>query len=314
VSVLGQVSLKHGELFTPDLSRLLPATYHFNPSLAVWNGALWMAYRYVTPRQGVSLFEWHREFGVCRLGDDLEPLMESNADVSGRIRTAGGKRWFADPRLFLHGKSAWVSYHDDKDLYVFPIDFEQLPERILPQRLVLVDRASRSGERNWGFFDDGAFKAVYSIHPHVVLKLEEYKEQMDARSLYETEVPIPWNVKRWGEPHGGSSPVRVGSCWFSFFQSSARVSRWSKKKVYRMGFYGFDADPPHKIRFMSKEPILVADSIGGPWSYYRGHAVVFPSGALFDDGRWLVSLGIHDRTMAFTVFGHKRLLESCVKF
>jgi hypothetical protein len=312
--LLEGLPLQHGRFLKPDLSRLLPAAYHFNPSLTKWNGALWIAYRYVTPVEGVSLFEWRREFAVCRLRGDLEPVPESNAEVSVRIGNDGGRRWFADPRFFLREAGSWISYHDDKDLYVFPIDLERLPARFSPKRLVLVDRPPRAGERNWGFFDDGVFKAVYSIRPHIILKLEETEEAVEAFSFCNTEAQIPWNVKHWGEPHGGSSPVRVGSCWFSFFQSSSRVNRWSERKVYRLGFYGFEDKPPYRIRCMTREPILGADSIDGPRSYYRDHAVVFPSGALFEDGWWLVSLGIHDRTLAFTVFEHKRLLENCATF
>jgi predicted GH43/DUF377 family glycosyl hydrolase len=310
-----EISLQHGRFFKPDLSKLLSADFHFNPSLTIWNRKLWMVYRCVSSLKGASLFKWNREFAACRLGTDLQPIKESNINVSKRIGNAVTKRrWYADPRFFLRGDDQWISYHDDINLHVFPINLERPPERIYPKPLVLVDKPPRSGERNWGFFDDGAFKAVYSIYPHVVLKLEESNDHVKAFSLNETKIPITWDVKRWGEPHGGSSPVCVGSCWFSFFQSSTSASWMSKRKVYHLGFYGFDANPPHRIRYMTREPILSASSIVGPWSYYRNHAVVFPSGALCDDGWWLVSLGIHDRTIMFAVFEHKSLLEYCATY
>jgi hypothetical protein len=55
---------------------------------------------------------------------------------------------------------------------------------------------------------------------------------------------------------------------------------------------------------MGRQAILKADSIKGPRSFYQHHDVAFPSGALFEDGWWLVSLGIHDGTLAFAVFEH----------
>lgn len=317
VHVFSRTSLLgHGELLSPQISKLLPAnSYHFNPSIILWDNAIWMIYRSVTPQPNVPLFKWPRTVALCRFKSDLQPDLASNVDISKRIQAKyDHKAWHADPRFFIQKDCPWISYHNNKDLFLFSLTPEKLKDQFVPRSLQLTDRAPRTRERNWGFFYDGSFKAVYSIHPHVILLLNDLCDKIEVCTFSQTEVAIPWNINRWGDPHGGSPPIHVGSCWFSFFHSNIKQRFYSKKKVYRMGFYGFDDKPPHRIRFMSKQPILEANHISGPLSFYRDHSVVFPSGALFDRGWWLVSLGIHDRTIAFATFEHKQLLKDCQAF
>jgi len=304
--------LSHGELFRPDLTRLLPAKYLFNPTIISWSGALWMIYRRVNPQPGLTLVEWPRTLAMCRLGTDLEADVDSNVDLSARIEDAPGARhWHADPRLFMREDGPWMSYHDNNDIYVLPIQPGKLAERLPARRIVLADRIRRRQERNWGLFDDGAFKALYTIDPTVVLELERTGNQFDARTVCEGPPHRLWDAAQWGDPHGGSSPVLVGSCWFVFFSSNKQVDTGSEQRIYSMGFLGFDAKPPYRILYMSPYPIFSAASIEGPRSFYCDHAVIYPAGALFDRGRWLVSVGIHDRALGFIAFDHDHLLAEC---
>lgn len=303
------IALEHGKLFRPDLSRLLPADYLFNPTIVRWDRSLWMIYRRVTRQEGLSLVEWPRTLAMCRVDEDLQPVPDSNVDLSAQIDDApAARRWHADPRLFLREGGPWLSFHDNHDLYIARLRPNRVGERLSPKRMALADRNRRQRERNWGFFDDGTLKALYTIDPLVVLAVEEGSGQLDCRTLYETQARLPWDIARWGAPHGGSSPVRVGSDWYAFFSSNTPARPGSDRKVYRMGFFGFDAEPPHRIRYMSQHPILEADLIEGPGSFYCDHAVVYPAGAVYDQGRWLVSLGVNDRTLAFMAFDHQRLI------
>lgn len=291
-----------------DRRRLLPATYHFNPTIATDGLSVWMVYRRISPDEWLA---GPRTLGLCRLGQDLQPEEDSNVDLSARIDDPpGANRWHADPRLFRRGDHLWMSYHDNHSLFLTPLDPAQVPERLRPRGVDLVGRSRRERERNWGFFDDGALKAIYAIPSHVVLTLGENGARFDALPLCETKGRLPWDVARWGEPHGGCMPFKVGRYWFAFFQS-ARYDPSTEGRHYSVGFYGFDAEPPHRIAFMSAEPVLEADSFEGERSFYKNWAVVYPSGALFHDGRWLVSLGIHDRTLGLAAFDHGTLLRAC---
>ena len=80
------------------------------------------------------------------------------------------------------------------------------PGTLHPTRLVPVGRERRERERNWGVFDDGALRAVYTIDPHVVLALDEREGTVEARPAHETSAAIPWDGARWGEPHAARRP------------------------------------------------------------------------------------------------------------
>lgn len=301
--------LAHGQVVMLDRRRLLPATYQFNPTIATHDRALWMVYRRITPDEWLA---GPRTVGLCRLGADLQPDPESNVDLSARIEDPpGADRWHADPRLFHRGNELWLSYHDNYRLYVTPIDPSRLADRLRPTGIDLAGRSPRERERNWGFFEDGDFKAVYSIPSHVVLKLRETGTRFEASPLYENGVRLPWDVARWGEPHGGCMPSKVGNHWFAFFQSASYDASTDRRHYY-VGFYGFEAEPPHRVAFMSVAPLLAARDFEGELSFYKDWAVVYPSGAVYLDGRWLVSLGVHDRKPALAAFDHPALLRECV--
>jgi predicted GH43/DUF377 family glycosyl hydrolase len=301
----------HGRAWMLDRRRLLPATYLFNPTIAVHKGSIWMSYRRISPDEWLA---GPRTLGLCRLGPDLQPDADSNIDLSARISDPpGADRWHADPRLFHRNRQLWMSYHDNYRLFLMTLEPERMPKHVYPQGIDLIGRKLQERERNWGFFDDGVLKAVYTIHPHIVLSIKETAIRFEASDCYETVSQIPWDIESWGPPHGGSMPIRIGRHWFAFFQS-ASYDPSRDQRHYCVGFYGFDAEPPHKIRLMSTAPILEADSFEGERSFYRKWSVVYPSGAFFLDGRWLVSLGIHDRDCALVVFDHAALLKRCAAF
>lgn len=308
------MSAEAARLAYPDLGRLLPAECRFNPSLARWHGRLWMIYRRVDTDASVPLESWPRRLAACELDADFQPVPDTNIDLSAKIvDPPGARRWHADARFFARADGPWLWYHDNHDMFAFRFDPERVPARIAPMPLRLAGRERRERERNWGMFDDGRLKAVYTIDPHVVLEMREGQEGIVGAPAHETKARIPWERGQWGEPHGGSSPVRVGSCWFAFFHSNAPARPGSSQKIYRVGFYGFDAKPPHRIRYMSTQPVIEGSTIPGPLSYWHDYAVAYPSGAVFIDGRWIVALGIHDRAMAFLTVGHEELLAGCAR-
>ena len=290
-------SARHGDFIHIDANCLLPATHQFNPSLGVADGEVWMVYR------RVDLDEWlngPRRIGLCRLGRDLQPDPASNIDLSERIvDPPNAKRWHADPRMFSYSGRLWFSYHDNYSLYVAPL--EPLCRAVRPIPVNLRGRARRERERNWGFFHDGTLKAVYTIPQHVVLGLTETDGGLDATPICESVQRLPWDTAQFGEPHGGSMPVYVEGLWYAFFQS-ATFDVMTEHRRYFVGMYAFRPEPPHNIVAMTTKPILDGNAFDGPRSFFKGWAVVYPSGAIFDSGRWVVSLGIHDRRLAIRRF------------
>jgi predicted GH43/DUF377 family glycosyl hydrolase len=303
-------SLPHGWTRGLDLDRLLPATCLFNPALVIQDHDLWMAYRRVSPDEWLA---GPRQLGLCRIGPDLQADPESNVDLSAAIDDPpGADTWHADPRLFRRDAEVWLSYHDNYRLCLAELPLDRI-DRVKPRLVRLSDRPARPRERNWGFFQTPlGLRAVYSICPHVVLGIQERTEMFEAVTLAESASSLPWDRNRWGEPHGGSMPVRVGRHWFSFFQA-ASYDEATNHRHYRVGFYGFEDASPHRICLMSSEPVLDAGLFPGPTSFYNAWSVVYPSGAVYLDGKWLLSLGIHDRRIAFAVLDHAVLLEGCAE-
>ena len=80
-----------------DRTRLLPADAHFNPSLGVVDDELWLVYRRVIKNARASSLEWPRRVAACRLDAELQPVQESNVDLSARIvDPPNAHRWHAD--------------------------------------------------------------------------------------------------------------------------------------------------------------------------------------------------------------------------
>lgn len=302
-------AVPHGWRGFIERERLLHATYQFNPTLALDGDSIWMAYRRISPDEWLA---GPRTIAMCRIGPDFQPVEDSNVDLSARIvDPPGADRWHADPRFFQRGDNTWMSYHDNYRLYLCTFNPESVPQVIEPVPVTLAGSPPRERERNWGFFDvGGVLHAVYTINPLVIVTAAENPDGFAATRVDESRAGIPWDAKRWGEPHGGSMPVRVGDCWFAFFQS-ASFDESTNRRHYRAGFYGFDAAPPYRLRMMSREPVLDSSEFPDPPSFYQDWSVVYPSGAVHLDGRWLVSLGIHDRLPALAIFDHQTLLDGC---
>lgn len=148
-------------------------------------------------------------------------------------------------------------------------------------------------EKNWTWFEhDDVLHYVYSISPHVVVSTIAQMAQ----------VKIPW---QYGEPRGGTPPVRVGDEYISFFHSSLP---WQPpKRRYFMGAYTFSAKPPFEPLRSTRSPLLIGSeqdmrSLNSPLA-------VFPCGAIrlrykddpirFDDIDWLVTLGLNDEHCAW---------------
>lgn len=159
--------------------------------------------------------------------------------------------------------------------------------------------ANRGPEKNWTwFFKDGLF-CVYVISPaHVVF---EYRNRV-SKVFTTPGIDQYWG---WGELRGGSNPVLVDGEYVAFVHSS---QPWlGKKRRYFMGAYAFEPNPPFRITRVSRKPILIGSendprNLGAP-------VVVFPCGAVFKDGTWLVSMGINDCRCAWIRLPHADLLN-----
>ena len=141
----------------------------------------------------------------------------------------------------------------------------------------------QSWEKNIVMFDyKGIAHGIYSTNPHKILRIEGNKTEW----AYETPFTGSW---AGGHMRGGASPVMHAGLWYHFFHGS---TQYQGRRVYNMGLVTFKPEPPFEIVSYTPEPIDVADTNVAHDNYCH---VIFPGGAVYKNGRWIIAHGIHDR-------------------
>ena len=157
-------------------------------------------------------------------------------------------------------------------------------------------------EKNWLWFEhNGEPHMVYSSQPHVVLRMS--RDLNHPIQEYVTTPKFDWD---YGQIRGGTPPVRVGDEYFTFFHSS---TAWTSRfRRYHMGFLAFKAEAPFEVTRLSKRPIL-SGSQEDEW--HEGlPLVVFPCGAILENGEWLVTMGVNDCCSAWIKIPHNDLTKT----
>jgi len=298
--------------------------YAFNPSITRFDDKLFMVYR-------VVLSDGIRRMAICRLDEHYDIIPESVVPLSDEIKDADS--WQADPRFCVVNGRLYIHFNNGfkrpNRIYLLELS----PETLLPSgptRPLELIGARREIEKNWMLFgaENSMIFAVYQIAPHIVLRLS--LEQADTIPCIQVS-GIPWDSTRYsmrfGQLRGSTPPVRVGDLYYSFFHSVYRLSllhgifnrlrygRRLREYRYAVGFYGFSAHYPFKPVCYSPVPILLAPPrTGRPEIQLNRSAdrVVYPAGAVYEKGIWLLSFGLHDEHCCLQRFSHEELLEKVV--
>ncbi len=259
----------------------LPHEGGFNPGLVRWRGRLLMAWR-----EG-----WHP--GRLWIGE-----LDSAFRLSWAQEMDFGQAWepgpfdgMEDPRLIADGDRlllAFTQVHWDQsqERRTVRMALGELNEAMVVTGCVSMGRTGDRYEKNWQFFGGvEGLKAVYHSNPHSVGECREGSWQIPPAD----GASHPW---AWGEVRGGTPPVLVDGEWFSFFHSS-------RKLVYYGGFYGFEASAPHRVTRWPVAPCLRPG---------EGGRVVFPGGAVYENGEWLLAYGWNDAHCCLVRCRHEDLL------
>lgn len=276
------------------------AARRYNPGLLKVPDGWLVAYR------RIRLTDWASEIVLARFDDAWE--FQSERLVTGLAEwPAGWLSYYEDPRL--------IPAPDGSVLLAY-IHAAYNPARTFNQRAAILDTSAARvvrdvplpfgsnsqdpgrQEKNWGFFyANDALHFVYGIHPHVVVRVSDMTTDSN------TMVPgaHAW-IPRYGEPRGGTPPVRVGpDRWVSFFHS--RMPHKSREWRYHWGAYEFtvSARPSgtrsRVTRFTGCPLASGSERDGFLWpkgSCFWEPVVVFPTGAHFDGTNWVVAAGVND--------------------
>ncbi len=279
-------------------------SWHFNPSVMVDDrGTIWLVARRI----------WKDRFAY--LNEIIFYELMDNKPMNRRVCYLPKTRLsesFEDPRCSFDGHRWWMSCVNFVQNQTFA---HQLIARIESPGAVsaiynpLIGKNgtslfSNSGhEKNWlWFFINGQPYCQYLTNPHTVLKYDWF-----GGITQKWETTIPEMIWMHGEPRGGSPPVLVDGGYWSFFHSFTPHA-WPKRR-YHMGAYSFEAKPPFRITRMTTIPIL-SGSNNDPKDD-RFPLTVFPGGALYREGKWLVVMGVNDVKCGWIRIPHDELKSIC---
>jgi len=187
-----------------------------------------------------------------------------------------------DPRLFVYNDELYLSYTDGWNMAQAKINSDTLKV----EESYYYSPQPTKQEKNWTFFEaDGKLYSVYDLNNHTIF-------EMNGKSwtkVATTEFSHGW---KWGTLRGGSTPIRIGDKFLSFFHSAKDIVGG---KQYFMGAYTFEATFPFRPISISKEPIIAGEWMDdGIKRLSNKIYVVFPNGAIRKEDSWMVSFGYND--------------------
>lgn len=223
--------------------------YAFNPTIARTAAGLLCIYRHVG-------LDRTRTLRRCLLGQDFS--VSEYAIWSEEVGALTGEaQWYADPRIFSAGDDLFVSFNSGhsespNNIYLVKIRPDGTP-LTSPVRLVKQD-GRRDIEKNWGFFGyEGRVYAIYSLAPFIVLEVEFREGGAYTKTMYEYEWDASGYEERFGELHGGASPLAYGNHFYFFVQSNTRTV---DGLMYRGALLKFELRPPFRPVAISRLPLF----------------------------------------------------------
>jgi len=274
--------------------------YMFNPSIIKGADGWIFAYRMVG-------LDGLRRIALCRLDNDYQIKKETIVPFSDIVEFPDYNRfserainWFADPRLFrLAGRLFvyWNSGMHEPFNHQFMIELDESTLKPVGRaRELIMEGERRLTEKNWTFFGDGPFYAIYSIEPHCVM---EFSLAGENEIKFHPVVSVNWNnggrSDAYGDLRGGAVPQRLGDYYYNFCHSVYGVAG---NYMYAPAVYRFEAGYPFPPKDFSRNLLELANPFGFNDSPDRLNPavrqVLYPCGAVFEDGKWIVSYGVND--------------------
>lgn len=297
--------------YADSTGRNVRVTNWLNCSFIEYKGKTYFAYRMES-----APFCTRMKIGLCLLNESLQPIQASNVllDLHSDLKSAplqSNKSFpkgyhVEDPRLFIYNDELYLSYTDGYQMAQAKIN----PETLQAVESFYIDKPKQGRtEKNWTFFEDvGKLYSVYSISPHVILEMDGSKFSPAYSEAFKHE----W---KWGELRGGTSPMRIGENFISFFHSAVSITYKNQLgRQYFMGAYMFSGKPPYEPLYISKEPIICGEEISqGIPRLSNKIFVVFPSGVIRKESSYLVSFGYNDLNCRYVEVSDELLKENLVE-
>ena len=266
----------------------------YNNCIAEFGGELLMTYRihgYDRGRSEVALAHLDRE----------NPSKILKTYVISGLPCPRNTEHLEDARLFSHGGALWITYTEVRDYKDNPwrcsqrlVRLKQVDGKWCGDKEVRIKygKNDQGQEKNWQFFSlDGKLYFIYGIKQHKVCELD-----LDTGTVVQEYVTE--GIKNWpyGSLSGGTPPLLIGDRFITFFHSY--VPHAYRCRRYNMSAYEFRAKAPFDILRVSQKPLAYGSAKDGYADDPRFNGwqplVTFPSGLVFHDDKYLVSVGIND--------------------
>jgi predicted GH43/DUF377 family glycosyl hydrolase len=210
---------------------------------------------------------------------------------------------FEDPRVLVHNDKIYVScatyVHDafhlvHQKMLVFDKDFNHIDNIHFKYGFNGINLKENTGiEKNWTFFVyNDRLMCIYKLSPHTVLEFD-WNGNLLTEYITHNSFQSDW---KYGIPRGGTNPIYKDGYYISFFHS--HIYWGMGKRRYFMGYYKFNSVPPFDIIETSNKFILMGSEKDERMYPEENPLVVFPCGAILDEDKCLVSLGVNDEKTA----------------
>lgn len=270
-----------------------PKGARFNASIIRYKGKLLLAYR----------TGWKdAQCTIAELDSSYTPIKNTTLFHLKNPSAPWGRE---DPRLFIFRGRLHIAFigvmtgnGPTNQLYARLNDDLSVDEIFVPNYPFRT-----AWEKNWSFFEwENELFAVYQTGPkHAIIHVSGNR----AYPFVESANSHPW---AGGKLSGGAPPVRVGNHFFHWFHG--RLGAWSYG-VYTVGVNVFEAKPPFRVVAQTATPLVVGDKA---WRLeYQSEnfpAAIFPSGAILDGDKWIVSSGIQDHWIEIHEWNTKNIASA----
>lgn len=299
--------------YPDERGRTIKPTNYFNCSFIEYKGKIYFAYR-----MEAKPFCERMKIGLCLMDENYNPIPATNVllDLYSEleIRYSRSKHvkfpkgfHVEDPRLFIYKDELYLSYTDGYIMGQAKIN----PDTLQAENSFYLDKpdpVNRQTEKNWTFFDyEGKLMCLYDASKQEIFEMNGEKHT----KLYETKFDTNW---KWGQMRGGTSPVKVGDNYLSFFHSATDIRTIKGPgRQYFMGAYMFEGKPPFKPIAISKEPLIAGERISDHIPRLSNRIfVVFPAGIIRKENGFNIAFGYNDFECRYVEISDELLKENLV--
>lgn len=284
-----------------------PGAFLFNPGITRKNGETFLLAR---RQRGYNTPLNQNDIVVYTLDESLNPTSRKPLKFRGDFEN---ENW-EDPRIVSVMDHYWLSVcnwipsksYAHQELIILDKSFEVVSVNHPVYGNNSGDVGTNLGhEKNWLWFNhEGRPHLIYTTTPHRVVEFDNHM------SVLQEHVTNAYNPLWWyGDPRGGTPPIKVNNEYWTFFHSSVP---WVKgKRRYHMGAYAFSTTPPFRMTRMTSLPLLTG-SRHDPWIPGLP-LVIFPGGSLFNSKteEWTVVFGVNDCRSGYVKIPHSDLEKLC---